>query len=77
MLQSRSNSNPGVTSNQNSRNTCVSGVFSCSKAGFSLVFSLMRSALPVETVEKEGAETRPPHAVLVLFYADNSSVRVV
>ena len=29
--------------NQNSRNTGVSGVFSCPKAGFSLVFSLMGS----------------------------------
>lgn len=28
---------------QNSRNTCVSGVFSCPKAGFSLAFSLMGS----------------------------------
>lgn len=28
---------------QNSRNTCVSGVFSCPKAGFSLIFSLMGS----------------------------------
>ena len=52
-------SNPGVTSNQNSRNACVSGVFSCLKAGFSLVFSLMRSALPVETVEKGGGRKLP------------------
>ena len=52
-------SNPGVTSNQNSRNACVSGVFSCPKAGFSLVFSLMRSALPVETVEKGGGRKLP------------------
>ena len=36
-------SNPGVTSNQSSRNTCVSGVFSCPKAGFSLIFSLIGS----------------------------------
>lgn len=36
-------SNPGVTSNQNSRNTCVSGVFSCPKTGFSLIFSLIGS----------------------------------
>ena len=52
-------SNPGVTSNQNSRNACVSGVFSCLKAGFSLIFSLMRSALPVETVEKGGGRKLP------------------
>ena len=52
-------SNPGVTSNQNSRNACVSGVFSCLKAGFSLVFSLMRSAQPVETVEKGGGRKLP------------------
>ena len=45
--------------NQNSRNACVSGVFSCPKAGFSLVFSLMRSALPVETVEKGGGRKLP------------------
>ena len=32
-------SNPGVTSNQSSRNTCVSGAFSCPKAGFSLIGS--------------------------------------
>ena len=64
--------------NQDSRNACVSGVFSCPKAGFSLVFSLMRSAQPVETVEKGGGRKLPsPPAVLVLFYADNSSVRVV
>ena len=37
------NSNPGVTSSQNSRNTGVSGVFSCPKAGFSLIFSLIGS----------------------------------
>lgn len=37
------NSNPGVTSNQNSRNTGVSGVFSCPKTGFSLIFSLIGS----------------------------------
>ena len=43
MLQPRSNSNPGVTSNQSSRNTGVSGVFSCPKAGFSLIFSLIGS----------------------------------
>ena len=48
-------SNPGVTSNQNSRNACVSGVFSCLKAGF----SLMRSAQPVETVEKGGGRKLP------------------
>ena len=36
-------SNPGVTSNQSSRNTGVSGAFLCPKAGFSLVFSLMGS----------------------------------
>ena len=36
-------SNPGVTSNQNSRNTGVSGVFSCPKTGFSLIFSLIGS----------------------------------
>lgn len=59
MLQPLSNSNPGVTSNQNSRNACVSGVFSCPKTGFSLVFSLMRSALPVETVEKGGGRKLP------------------
>ena len=29
--------------NQNSRNTCVSGVFLCSKTGFSLIFSLIGS----------------------------------
>ena len=45
--------------NQNSRNACVSGVFSCLKAGFSLVFSLMRSAQPVETVEKGGGRKLP------------------
>ena len=45
--------------NQNSRNACVSGVFSCPKAGFSLIFSLMRSALPVETVEKGGGRKLP------------------
>ena len=33
--------------------------FSCPKAGFSLVFSLMRSALPVETVEKGGGRKLP------------------
>ena len=43
MLQSLSNSNPGVTSNQNSRNTGVSGVFSCPQTGFSLIFSLIGS----------------------------------
>ena len=43
MLQPLSNSNPGVTSNQSSRNTGVSGVFSCPKAGFSLIFSLIGS----------------------------------
>lgn len=43
MLQPLSNSNPGVTSNQNSRNTCVSGVFSCPETGFSLIFSLIGS----------------------------------
>ena len=60
-------SNPGVTSNQNSRNACVSGVFSCPKAGFSLVFSLMRSALPVETVEKGGGRKLPsPSCHMVL-----------
>ena len=32
-------SNPGVTSRQNSRNTGVSGAFSCPKAGFSLIGS--------------------------------------
>ena len=36
-------SNPGVTSNQNSRNTGVSGVFLCPKTGFSLIFSLIGS----------------------------------
>ena len=36
-------SNPGVTSSQNSRNTGVSGVFSCPKTGFSLIFSLIGS----------------------------------
>ena len=36
-------SNPGVTSNQSSRNTGVSGVFSCPKTGFSLIFSLIGS----------------------------------
>ena len=36
-------SNPGVTSNLNSRNTGVSGVFSCPKTGFSLIFSLIGS----------------------------------
>lgn len=29
--------------NQNSRNACVSGVFSCPKTGFSLIFSLIGS----------------------------------
>ena len=29
--------------NQNSRNTCVSGVFSCPETGFSLIFSLIGS----------------------------------
>ena len=43
MLQPLSNSNPGVTSNQNSRNTCVSGAFLCPKTGFSLIFSLIGS----------------------------------
>ena len=43
MLQPLSNSNPGVTSNQSSRNTGVSGVFLCSKTGFSLIFSLVES----------------------------------
>lgn len=43
MLQSLSNSNPGVTSKQSSRNACVSGVFSCPKTGFSLIFSLIGS----------------------------------
>ena len=36
-------SNPGVTSNQSSRNTCVSGAFLCPKTGFSLIFSLIGS----------------------------------
>ena len=36
-------SNPVGRTNQNSRNTCVSGVFSCPKTGFSLIFSLIGS----------------------------------
>ena len=36
-------SNPGVTSRQSSRNTGVSGAFSCPKTGFSLIFSLIGS----------------------------------
>ena len=36
-------SNPGVTSNQSSRNTGVSGAFLCPKTGFSLIFSLIGS----------------------------------
>ena len=36
-------SNPVGRTNQSSRNTCVSGVFSCPKTGFSLIFSLIGS----------------------------------
>ena len=66
-------SNPGVTSNQNSRNACVSGVFLCPKAGFSLVFSLMRSALPVETVEKGGGRKLPSPLLRYWFYSMQAS----
>ena len=68
-------SNPGVTSNQNSRNACVSGVFSCPKEGFSLILALCGAPCPLKPLKKEGdGSFRPPPAVLVLFYADNSSV---
>ena len=73
MLQPLSNSNPGVTSNQNSRNACVSGVFSCLKAGFSLVFSLMRSAQPVETVEKGGGTEASVPLLRYWFYSMQAS----
>ena len=73
MLQPPSNSNPGVTSNQNSRNACVSGVFSCLKAGFSLVFSLTRGALPVETVEKGGG--RKPVPLLRYWFYSMQTIR--